>query len=119
MAIKKTEIDRLKNGGYYVLQNVSMFGDNSCQFADIYILVEQITDPKLADLIRAQNQKDQGPLPMKRAESVKSPESEESKFVSYELIKDSLTGFARMVYFKAKGGEPKPENNQLLAVEEG
>ena len=41
------------------------------------------------------------------------------EFLKFEDIKDSLNGYARIIYYKASNGNPTPENNEIESIVEG
>jgi hypothetical protein len=41
------------------------------------------------------------------------------EFLKFDDIKDSLNGYARIIYYKASNGNPAPENNEIESLVEG
>ena len=115
-SIKTLQIQSLSHGGYYVLEGVQEMAGDSHRFVDIYILVQSVEDISALEKMRQLYQKYQQSLDKN---VVPTAQTQTVPRVLFDQIKDSLNGFARMIYYKVEDNVPEAKSNELIAIEEG
>ena len=115
--ITKSTINGLYGGGYYVIQKVQQFEDNESWFMDIYILVESVENfEHMGKLKKIQDDYNNRLKPKKTdLKNIQHP----PKPLKFDEIKESLNGFARIVYYKSSTTDPSPEYCQIESMTEG
>jgi hypothetical protein len=85
---------------------------------DIFFLTESVENVDVLRKMKDADDKYKNSLLDKKVHTVFS-NSYAKEFVKFDDIKDSLNGFARMIYYKASNGNPAPENNEIESIVEG
>lgn len=119
--IKHAELKSIYGGGYYVLENVQQFPDNENWFFDIYILIQESTNMEHMKTVRQMHQKYQDSLLKKKVagKDLLGNKAKKVDYILYDDIKESLTGWARMVSYKSHSDYPSWTSNELDSVVEG
>ena len=112
--IKQTTIQSLYGGGYYKLEGVRQSEDSPNYFMDIYLLTEQVTKN---DTMK--RMKDLDTQTRETYLKVKKPTVTTPVKLTFDEIKDSVTGFARIVYYKSTGTTITAENCEIEQIVEG
>jgi hypothetical protein len=84
---------------------------------DIFILTESIENQEHIKKLKDADEKYRQSLLDKKVTTVFSNTPKE--FMKFDDIKDSLNGYARIIYYKASNGNPAPENNEIESLVEG
>ena len=117
--IKNAQLNALYGGGYYVLENVQQFEDNEQWFYDIYILIEKSENMDHMKQVKELHEKYQQSLLKKGKSMVNTTKVARPDYVKFDDIKESLTGFARMVSYKNHSDGPNSLYYELDSVVEG
>lgn len=113
--IDKAQINQMFGGGYYIIDQVQQLDDDNTWFYDIQILIENIKDNDLLEQLRGLNEA-QNQLLKKKGQTV----STQKDFIKFNEIKESMTGWARVVsYSVTKPGSTDDLDKRLEAVYEG
>ena len=115
--IKKMQINALHGGGYYVLEGVRQSDENENYFMDIYLLTDVIPDEMHLtrdNMKRLSEACIDKYLPAKLRKGTVA-----SQQYSFEDLKQGVTGYARIVYYKSNNGTTDPDHCELEQIVEG
>lgn len=104
-------VDLSRGGGFYELRNIKLSKDSN-EYADIWILVQQVEDKDTLKLMQEISEVDpKTGLPLK-VELLKT----NKKKVYWDQLKDSLTGVARIIIFENKDTKFSDYDNEYKEV---
>ena len=107
----------LRGGGCYQLNHVLQSEGNPNLFMDITLLTQEIIDEKgQLDLKVSKLIKEHDQFEHLKGKGVKKYRE---TYLNFDEIRDNLTGFARIVYYKTLSGDPTSDDAQLEMVVEG
>lgn len=89
------------------MEKVQQYPEDSHWFYDIYILIESVENMEHLEKIKKLNDKYKASLLKKAKKGVEVSKGKE-EFVKFDDIKDSLTGYGRIISYKASNSNPDP-----------
>ena len=112
--IKSTTIQSLYGGGYYKLEGVRQSEDSPNYYMDIYLLTEQVTKNDIMKKMKDLDTQTRESYMKNKKPTVTTPVK-----LTFDEIKESVTGFARIVYYKTTGSTVTADNSEIEQVVEG
>lgn len=110
--VEKLNIEVTYGGGYYMLNHIQV---TETVFYDIYILVQNVQDVSVQHKLKTIHDRSTN-IPLKKGAAAVQPSQ-----THFDEIKDSLTGFARIIKYTNTRYDPMSDSEscEILGVEEG